>query len=148
MGRNSFRIVFLILKHVRYIMLRPLERVSFPAALYHCCDGIANLEATYLTGKHIIVLHTHCKNLTGSCLFIHWACSLFSFSFSELFLFPSSRVQIIPPKFRFCLSLVLQFPCLFQFATVCGNHFSLGPSAPCGVISSPLLDHEAKVCAV
>ena len=96
------------------------------------------------TGKCIIVLHTHCKNLTGSCLFIHWACSLFSFFFSELFSFPSSRVQIIPPKFRFCLSLVLQFPCLFQFATVCGNHFSSSPSAPCGVISSRLLSSATK----
>ena len=62
------------------------------------------------------------------------------------FLFPSSRVQIIPPKFRFCLSLVLQFPCLFQFATVCRNHFSPQPPAPLlPAVSFPLLFSTTKL---
>lgn len=87
----------------------------------------------------------HCSDPSGSSLCIHRACIFFLFSFiSGFFLFPSSRVQIIPSKFRFCLSLVLQFPCLFQSATVCGNHFGPSPSAPCGVISSPLLFSTTK----
>lgn len=82
----------------------------------------------------------HCRGPSGSPLCIHRTCIFFLFSFiSGFFLFPSSRVQIIPSKFRFCLSLVLQFPCLFQSAMVCGNHFGPSLSAPCGVISSPHL---------
>ena len=95
--------------------------------------------------------YTHCKNLAGPCLFILWACSLFSFFVSELFLFPSSRVQIIPPKFRFCLS-VCSPPISVSVSIRHGLWKSLQPKPVCSLrchfLSSPRPRSEGLCCVI
>jgi hypothetical protein len=89
--------------------------------------------------ENVSSLSTHCTYQSVSSLYMYRACISFSF-ISELFLFPSSRLQITARNsVSVCLSLVLQFPCLFQFATVCGNHFRSLPvcSLRCHFLSSP-----------